>query len=78
MDLSGKLGARLILKNGGVKVDKKTCVHTPSGPSFSWAMLTCTITATGAFDRIDVLIGIQKVSTGMVGVDAAILNKTGP
>ena len=78
VSLSGKLGARFILKNGGVKVDKKTCIHTPSGPSFSWAELTCTITASGAFDRIEVLIGIQKVSTGMVGVDAAILNKTGP
>ncbi len=78
VDLSGKLGARLIFKNGGVKVDKKTCIFTPPSSSFSWTQFTCTLTATGAFDSIEVLIGIQNVPSGMVGVDAAILNKTGP
>ena len=78
VDLSGKLGARLMFKNGGVKVDKKLCVFTPPSSSFSWSSFTCTLTATGAFDSIEVIIGIQNVASGMVGVDAAVLNKTGP
>ncbi len=78
VDLSGKLGARLMFKNGGVKVDKKICIFTPPSSSFFWASFTCTLTATGAFDSIEVLIGIKDVPSGMVGVDAAILNKTGP
>ncbi len=77
VDLSGKLGARLMFKNGGVKVDKKLCLFTPSGSSFSWSSFSCTLTATGAFDTIEVLIGIKDVPSGMVGVDAAVLTKTG-
>ncbi len=78
VDLSGNLGARLMFKNGGVKVDKKICIFTPPSSSFFWSSFTCTLTATGAFDNIEVIIGIQNVTGGMVGVDAAILNKTGP
>ncbi len=78
MSMSGNLGARLILKNGGATVDLKTCVFSPPAADFSWTEFTCTITATGAFDSIQVLIGIQNVPSGMIGVDAAILNKTGP
>ncbi len=74
----GYMGARLILKNGGVKVDKQTCIFTPSGDTFSWTLFTCTITATGDFDSIDVFIGIRTMSYGTVKVDAAILSKTGP
>ena len=77
VDLSGKLGARVMFKNGGVKVDKKLCVFTPPSSSFSWSSFTCTLTATGAFDSIEVIIGIQNVASGMVGVDVAVLNKTG-
>ncbi len=78
VNLSGKLGVRLIFTNGGVTVDKKTCVFTPRTASFSWTSFTCTLTATGVFDSIVVLIGIQNVPSGLVGVDAAVLNKTGP
>ncbi len=78
VNLSGKLGAKLIFKNGGVKVDKKTCIFTPSGSSFSWTSFSCTRTATGAFDSIEVFIGIQNVPSGLAGVDAAIMTKTGP
>ena len=78
VNLSGKLGARLMFKNGGVKVDKKLCVFTPPSSSFFWNTFSCTLTATGAFDSIEVIIGIQNVPSGMVGVDAAILTKTGP
>ncbi len=78
VDLSGKLGARLILKNGSELVDMQTCIFTPSGTSFSWTEFTCALTATGYFNTIEVFIGIQNVSGGIVGVDAAVLNKTGP
>ncbi len=77
VNLSGKLGARLMFKNGGVKVDKKLCIFTPPSSSFSWNTFSCTLTVTGAFDSIEVIIGIQNVPSGMVGVDAAVLNKTG-
>ena len=77
VDLSGKLGARLTLYNGGVKVNKKICILTPPSSTFSWAALTCTITAAGAFDSIEISIGILNVPSGMVGVDMAVLNKTG-
>ncbi len=78
VDLSGKLGARLTFYNGGVKVNKNICIFTPPSATFSWAAVTCTITAAGAFDSIEISIGILNVPSGKVGVDAAILNKTGP
>ena len=77
VNLSGKLGARLMFKNGGVKVNKKICVFTPPSSTFNWSSFSCTLTATGAFDSIEVVIGIQNVASGRVGVDVAVLNKTG-
>jgi hypothetical protein len=31
-----------------------------------------------SYDSLEVLIGIQNIPSGMVGVDLVILNKTGP
>ncbi len=75
---NGYTGARLILKNGPTMVDKKTCIYSRPGAAFPWALFTCTVTATGDFDSIQILIGIQNVPSGKVGVDNVSLAETTP
>lgn len=78
VDLSGKVGAKLVFMNGGAKVNQQRCNFIPPSTSFSWTSFSCIATATGAFDSIEVYIGIHIMPSGTVGVDAALLNLTTP
>ncbi|NDJ53984.1 MAG: hypothetical protein GYB68_13000, partial [Chloroflexi bacterium] len=75
-------GARIILWNGDEQVDVSTCAFRMTGDN-NWELFNCEITATAAFDSIQVLIGWRpnpdgerREDMGFLGFDNLVLVPT--
>ncbi|NDJ52735.1 MAG: PQQ-dependent sugar dehydrogenase [Chloroflexi bacterium] len=65
----GQIGIRVILSEGESAVQTVNCLYDGERGSQNWSVFACDVNATVSFDSVDLIIGWQGVSAGLLGID---------